>query len=124
MRASKVVGQGRREGRPRRSRGQAAVEYAVLAAIVMAALIAMQPYMKRGMAGRLRQAADSIGEQYAPGKTTATMTLTMSNDTTTTSTLVRDQDLDHDGKKDAVMVTAVAITKDQTTRTGSETVAP
>jgi len=62
---------GRGMGSLRKSRlcgltAQSVLEYAVLIACVAAALIAMQIYMKRGNQGRLRQASDAIGEQYAP----------------------------------------------------------
>ncbi|MBM3244956.1 MAG: hypothetical protein FJZ15_04095 [Candidatus Omnitrophica bacterium] len=52
-------------------RGQSTLEYAVIIAIVVAALIAMQAYMKRGLQGKLRSASDDIGEQYSPGRTTS-----------------------------------------------------
>ena len=54
--------------------GQSTLEYAVLIAVVAAAAIGMQIYVKRGIQGRLRQSADQVGEQYAPGKTTSTFT--------------------------------------------------
>ena len=46
--------------------GQSTVEYAVLIAVVVGALIAMQIYMKRGVQGKLRSATDDIGEQFSP----------------------------------------------------------
>lgn len=55
-------------------RGQSTLEYAVLIAIIVAALVAMQVYIKRGMQGRLRQASDDIGGQFSPGYTTGTYT--------------------------------------------------
>lgn len=45
--------------------GQSTLEYAVVIAIVVAGLIAMQTYVKRGLQGRLRQSTDDIGEQFS-----------------------------------------------------------
>lgn len=42
---------------------------------VVAALLAMQVYFKRGIQGRLRQTADALGQQYAPKKTTGSSNL-------------------------------------------------
>lgn len=64
-------------------KGQGVIEYATVLAIVIAALIAMQGYVKRGISGRLRISSDSIGEQYDPRRTTGTVTLSSTNDTTT-----------------------------------------
>lgn len=50
-------------------KAQSTLEYAVVIAVVVAALIAMQAYIKRGMQGKLKQASDDIGEQYSPGRT-------------------------------------------------------
>lgn len=49
-----------------RKRGQSTLEYAVVIAVVVAALVVMQLYVRRGFQGRLRQSADDIGEQFAP----------------------------------------------------------
>jgi len=48
-------------------RGQSTLEYAVLIAVVVGALLAIQVYVKRGVQGRFKQAADDIGEQFSPG---------------------------------------------------------
>lgn len=53
-------------------RGQGTLEYAIIIAVVVAALIAMQVYIKRGLQGKLKQSSDEIGEQYSPGYTSAT----------------------------------------------------
>jgi uncharacterized protein (UPF0333 family) len=55
-------------------RGQSTLEYAVVIAVVLAALLAIQVYVKRGVQGKLRSSADSIGDQYSAGKTTSTYT--------------------------------------------------
>jgi len=62
-------------------RAQSTLEYALVIAVVVGALVAMQVYVKRGVQGRLKSAADDIGEQYSPGNTTGTVTVS----TTTSS---------------------------------------
>lgn len=47
-------------------KGQSTMEYAVLVTVVVAALLAMQAYMKRGVQGKLRSAADDVGGQFSP----------------------------------------------------------
>jgi len=54
--------------------GQSTLEYAVVIAVVVAAILAMQIYMKRGVQGKLRTATDDIGEQYRPSHTTSNYT--------------------------------------------------
>lgn len=62
-------------------RGQSTLEYAVIIAVVVAGLIAMQVYMKRGVQGKLRQASDDIGEQFSPGYTTSSRTTSTTGNT-------------------------------------------
>lgn len=50
----------------RRRGGQSTLEYAVVIAVVVAAAVAMQIYMKRGVQGKLRAATDDIGGQFSP----------------------------------------------------------
>jgi len=51
-------------------KGQGTLEYAVIIAVIVAALLTMQIYIKRGLQGRFRQASDDIGDQFSPGITT------------------------------------------------------
>ena len=105
-----------------RSQGQTAVEFAVLIAVLIAGLLVMQVYMKRGVSGMLRNSADSIGDQYAPKDATSNVTLTVNSDTVTTSQLAINQSV---GSETAdVMITDTVINQDQTTRTGDESVGP
>jgi len=48
------------------SKGQSAVEYALLLIIVMGAFVATSFYIKRGIQGRWKGAVDGMGEQYDP----------------------------------------------------------
>jgi Flp pilus assembly pilin Flp len=59
-------------------RAQSTLEYAVIIAVVAAALVAIQIYLKRGVQGKLRQSADQIGEQFEPEESTATSSTTHS----------------------------------------------
>ena len=58
-------------------KGQSALEYTVVIVIAVAALLAMQVYIKRAFQGKLRQAADEVGGQYAPKATTSDITIKM-----------------------------------------------
>ena len=46
-------------------RGQSVLEYAILMVIIIAALLTLQTYIKRGISGRLKSATDDIGSQYS-----------------------------------------------------------
>lgn len=60
-------------------RAQSTLEYAMVIACLAAALIGMQIYIKRSIQGKLRDAADEIGDQYSAKKTTSNLTQTISN---------------------------------------------
>lgn len=57
-----------------KKKGQSTLEYAVLIVIIIAALLAMNQYIKRGLQGRLKSATDDIGDQFSPGNTNYTKT--------------------------------------------------
>ncbi len=89
--------------------GQSTVEYAVLAAVVVGALLAMQIYIKRGSMGKLRAAADQMGEQFTPLNTTSTFA--------TTSTVAKTDTVSPNG-----ISTSTLNGPESQTRTGSESV--
>jgi len=61
-------------------RGQSTLEYAVLTAVIIGALVSVQTYIKRGVQGRLKSASDDIGDQFSPGNTNEIKTVkTVSN---------------------------------------------
>ena len=62
-------------------RGQSTLEYAVLATVIIGALLTIQVYIKRGVQGRLKSAADDIGDQYSDGNTNAIKTINRSSST-------------------------------------------
>ena len=47
-----------------RKKGQSTLEYALIIAVVVVALIAIMNYMGRSMEGRLKASSDSIGKQF------------------------------------------------------------
>ena len=59
----------------RNKKAQSTLEYAILIAVVVGALIGMQTYVKRGLQGRLRTATDDVGTQFEPALTTVDQTL-------------------------------------------------
>ena len=60
-------------------KGQSTLEYALIIAVVVAGLLLMQHYVKRGYAGRLKSASDEMGEQYDPNAYTANFTINQSS---------------------------------------------
>ena len=71
-----------------KNKGQSVLEIAVLTAIIVAALLAIQVYLKRGFQGRYKDLADSIGTQYEPGNTTSTQVNTTELTSTSHSGMV------------------------------------
>jgi len=59
-----------------KSKGQSTLEYVILLGFIVAALIAMGIYMKRGIQGRLRESTDQVGEQYSARNTKSSYTVT------------------------------------------------
>jgi Flp pilus assembly pilin Flp len=62
-------------------KGQSTLEYAVLIVIIIAALLAMNQYIKRGLQGRLKSSTDDIGDQFSPGNTNVRRTVTTASNT-------------------------------------------
>jgi Flp pilus assembly pilin Flp len=50
----------------RNRKGQTILEYTVVVIIILGVVIAMKDYIKRGVQGRWKSAADDFGEQYDP----------------------------------------------------------
>lgn len=55
-------------------KGQTTLEYAIVLVIIIAALLSMQIYFRRGLQGRWKDSVDQVGEQYNPGTTNAAVT--------------------------------------------------
>lgn len=100
-------------------RAQSTLEYAVVVACVVAAILAMQIYIKRGTQGRLRQASDEIGEQYSPTATTSSITTNLGSEVIIKQKMVPL----NDSKDNPVngMQSDVEI-KETTTKSGKESV--
>jgi hypothetical protein len=91
-----------------KKKGQTTLEVVILIGFVVAALIAMGVYIKRGIQGRLRDSADQIGDQYSAGNTTSIYT--------TKSSMEQTENIQGGGE------VKTDITKNEQTKTGSETV--
>lgn len=63
-------------------KAQSTLEYVLLIAVVIGALVTMQSYMKRGLQGKLKESTDSIGDQYTPGLTIGTYHMYTNSETT------------------------------------------
>jgi hypothetical protein len=51
-------------------RGQSILEYSILLAVVIAVLLIMQAFVKRGYQGSLKSSSDKMGEQFSASGTT------------------------------------------------------
>lgn len=66
-----------------RKKGQSVLEYGILLALILAALLIMQFYVKRAYQGRLKAESDQIGEDhYAPRHTTISSRVVTNSNTT------------------------------------------
>jgi len=81
-------------------KGQTTLEVVILIGFVVAALIAMGVYMKRGVQGRLRESTDQVGEQYSA--------LNVESEYTTDTKTVQ-----HESKKTKGEVTTEIFTNEQ-----------
>jgi hypothetical protein len=99
---------------------QSTIEYAMIIVCLVAALFAMRIYIKRSIQGRMREAADSIGEQYAPQHVTeSVITITQTGTTTVKAKETSKPDLKAEGGKVFGMETTTT-TNETTTKTGYE----
>jgi hypothetical protein len=105
--------------------GQSVLETAVLIVVLVSALVAMHFYLRRGMQGRLRKDADTIGEQYDPDATVSDFTLVQNSSVTTTTTSLSREFKDPDTweSEDRLVTTVVTQTHyDNMIKSGTETV--
>ncbi|PIQ87728.1 MAG: hypothetical protein COV73_02570 [Candidatus Omnitrophica bacterium CG11_big_fil_rev_8_21_14_0_20_43_6] len=92
-----------------RTKGQTTLEVVILIGFVVAALIAMGVYMKRGIQGRLRDSTDQVGEQYSAGHTTG--------EYITTVGMTQTENMTSGGG------VTTAINRNRQSKTGDETIA-
>ena len=104
-----------------KEKGQTFIEYAAVITCVIVALLAMQYYIQRAVQGRLRSAADQIGNQYAPARVTGEMTTTINREILTTVTT--DVPVVIQGVEGKARLTVESILEDETKRKGDETLA-
>lgn len=69
----------------KRNKAQSTLEYALVIAAVIGALLAINAYMKKGIQGRLKESADQIGKQF-DGNGTYNASWNSSSSGTTTTT--------------------------------------
>lgn len=62
--------------------GQTLLEFVVLFIVIIAAFLAMQNYLRRGVQGKWKESLDGMGKQYDPGANAYT-TYTMDSNATT-----------------------------------------
>lgn len=109
-----------------RARGQSAAEYAIVFSVVVAALIGMQIYVKRGLNARLRDGSDNASTLVAAKLGVAggqdQRDIQQYEPYYADSDYKVSQFADREDKVNPGGVVSRAVTKDQTTRTGKQTV--
>ena len=94
---------------------QSTLEYAIIVAVVVGALLAMQIYIKRGVEGRMRSSTDNIGDQFSGSHTKYKYT-TSETDNTSRETVGYDADSAGNpvgrGKTRSSVVTAAQTTRE------------
>ena len=99
----------------RSKRAQTTAEYAILIGLVVAALVAMQTYVKRGLQGRMKDATDQVGLQNPSLNTTPQYEPYYMQQNVTQSTSATDNE-------NIALGGAVTRSSDSTsTRTGTQT---
>lgn len=88
-------------------KGQSTLEYGLIIAVVVAALLAINYYMKKGVQGKLKESTDQIGRQFDPG-TFNTAWKTTSNGLTTTR---ENRDTNANGATTSNITAAETITR-------------
>jgi uncharacterized protein (UPF0333 family) len=95
-------------------RGQSTLEYAVLIVVIIGALLTIQVYIKRGVQGRLKSAADDIGDQYSEGNTNEIKTVTtISNTQESFNAGVADTTISGNGETTNTVDKAVVVNSQQ-----------
>lgn len=95
-------------------KGQSTLEYAMLIAAVVAGLLMMQIYVKRGIGGRVKSASDDLGEQFDP--------VGFSSEYTTHTQVAR-QETVQNRITESKLIAKDGISGEEVMRQGSETVA-
>lgn len=99
-------------------KGQSTLEYALIITVVIAALLAINVYMKHGVQGRLKESADDIGKQFDAGGNYSSSWKTLSTGQSNT-TEVRDTT---NGTITSTIVSGENITRSEYETFGNATV--
>lgn len=97
--------------------GQSALEYAISLAVVVAALLGAQFYVKRAIDGRLRRVGESPGFLYVPRMTEADQTLTLTRTQTDTFSTIPNP-----GRRREQVTKILSDSRDETLHRGRQTV--
>jgi Flp pilus assembly pilin Flp len=104
-------------------KGQSTLEIGVLIACICAAMIAMQFYIKRSVAGRFRQGADEIGQQFDYYNTSQSVNTTVTTDSIITSRMTTNPALGLDAHGYRIFSIEYAVNQQQNvTKRGWENV--
>ena len=66
-----------------KNRGQSIIEYSMLIMIIIAVLLSVGNYFKRGVQGRWKASVDELGDQYNPKTATGTIIHTIDSNANT-----------------------------------------
>lgn len=99
-------------------KAQVSLEYAIVIAVFVAALISMKVYLKRGIQGNFRKVADGIGSPYEPKNTTSDKTNRAIS--TGTASIITKEDTD----KNKIITTTTSTNTDTSKTDGWEQVGP
>ena len=103
-------------------KGQNTAEYAILIAVVIGAIIAMQLYVKRGLQGKVRDVTDHVGEGLLGGNVPGLNAVTQQYEPYyNTSNYDVDQDQSVNEKYQTGGKVARDSQREKTTRSGSAT---
>ena len=76
------------------NKAQSTLEYAIVIFAIIAALLGMQVYIRRGFQGKMRSTADELSvQQYEPKNTVSDVTITQSSDITTNTETTEDDEM-------------------------------
>ncbi len=68
-----------------RQKAQTVLETAILLLAIVIAFVAMQVYLRRSIAGRLKDNIDAVGQQYDPADTISDFSINHASNVTTTT---------------------------------------
>lgn len=94
-------------------KGQSVLEYGLIIAVVVAALLAINTYMKKGMQGKLKESTDQIGRQFEPATFSTAWKTASSGKTTTTEKRNAEAGAEVSGDTTSDIATAETITRSE-----------